>query len=261
MFLTPSKEVLTVWDGGKQIETSIAPEGRPVNWHAPVKSTVTEPLSGKELRIASYGADQAIGTRIPLSFGPGEKKNVDVRYEEDGGMYEKGVINTIYSHPYYLTPAEFWEGEPQVELEIWLNAEGGKLYSNLPMELASPKVFKAAFKELPSEDWYFSYLYPKRLLFPTNIEKDHNLLILGTAAALAIIAAGLALVFKKSIVFTMSMLGILGFTVYYISMMGGYPFNAIFVTFTDIAVGAALLLCDTLIRKRIRKRGDMNKTI
>ncbi|WP_419875062.1 hypothetical protein [Candidatus Pristimantibacillus sp. PTI5] len=263
LFLTPYTDVITVSDGDKQIETSPAPEGKPVNWHATFKNTVTDPLSGKALRIGSHGSDrnQTIGTRIPLSFGPHEKKNMVVRYEEDGGIYEKGVINPIYSHLYYLTPAEFWEGEPKVELEIQLHAPGGKLYSNLPMEQVGPKVFKAAFNHLPGEDWYFSYLYPNRLLFPTNIEKDHNLLILGTAAALTVIAAGFALLFKKSMAFTVSMLGILGFTVYYISRMGGYPFNAIFVAFTDIAVGAALILCDTLIRRRIRKRRDRNKTI
>ncbi|MGO4611232.1 hypothetical protein AB4142_33360, partial [Variovorax sp. 2RAF20] len=61
--------------------------------------------------------------------------------------------------------------------------------------------------------------------------------MLGTVAALTVIAAALALFFRKSFLFTISALGIFAFTVYFISKMGGYPFNAIFVGFVDFVVG------------------------
>ncbi|WP_139993090.1 hypothetical protein [Paenibacillus paridis] len=252
LFLTPSRESLSVTEGGELIPTSLAPELRPVNWKPLVKNTVIEPLSGKELTLSHYGDghSQTLGTRFPLSFKEGEIKNIVVRYVEQGGMYEKGVIQTIYSHLYYLTPAEFWEGEPQVELEVKLYAPDSKLHSNLPMEQTGPATYKATFSTLPSEDWYFSYIVPKRLLFPTNMEMDHNLMVLGSVVLMSAIAAALALYLRKSYLFTISSIGILSFTVFYISKLGGYPFNFIFVTFIDLLVAAGLLACQIWIGKR-----------
>ncbi|WP_169090911.1 hypothetical protein [Paenibacillus sp. PL91] len=255
LFLTPSIEGLTVMEGDKTIKSSPAGNEKPFNWRPLAKNSVTDPLSGKELSL-SHASDynRAQGTRFPLSFEPNETKHIVVQYVEPGGMYDKGVINIIYSHLYYLTPASYWEGKPQVELEVKLYAPGGKLHSNLRLEKISPTTFKAVFNELPSEDWYFSYTYPKRLLFSTNVEKDHNGLVLGTAAALTVIAAALALIFRRSFIFTVSALGIWFFTIYYISKMGGYPFNFILVVFTDIVVGMSLVLCNVVVWKINRKR-------
>jgi hypothetical protein len=256
LFLTPSPEALSVTENGKTIAVTAAPEARPANWQPAAVDTVTEPLSGKTLKLSS-GMTQyhaAAGTRFPLSFEPDETKPVVIQYSEDGGMYEKGVIQPIHSHLYYLSPAAFWAGEPNVELEVQLHAPGGKLYSNLPLAQSDGTQFTASLSYLPDEEWYFSYVYPSRLLFPTNMENEHNLLTLGTALALTIIAAAAALIFRKSYIFTVGMVGILAFTIYYISKIGGYPFNLIFVAFTDIMVGIGLLICHSLIRKSLRKR-------
>jgi hypothetical protein len=256
LFLTPSIEGLTVTEGDARISTSRAGNEKPFNWRPRAKKTVADPVSGKELSLAhsGLGYERAQGTTFPLSFEANETKHIVVHYMEVGGMYDKGVINMIYSHLYYLTPAAYWEGKPQVELEVNLYAPGGKIHSNLPMEQISPTSYKAVFNDLPTEDWYFSYAYPSRLLFPTNVEKDHNLLVLGSALALTVIAAALAISFRRSYIFTLCAVGIWGFTVYYISKMGGYPFDVIFVTFTDIVVGVGLLLCNIAIRKIIRRR-------
>ncbi|CAM4429393.1 hypothetical protein FHS16_003655 [Paenibacillus endophyticus] len=256
LFLTPSKEALTVTESGEQVAVSLAHEAKPANWQAAVTDTVTDPVSGKAIRLNQgwIGNQAPVGTQFPLSFGPDETKHIVIQYAEGGGLYEKGIIHKIRSHQYYLTPAEFWEGEPNVELEVQLYAAGAKLHSNLPMEKSSSTVYKASFRRLPSEDWYFSYVFSSRLLFPTNIESEHNLLTLGTAVILATFAACLALLLRKSYIFTISMLGILAFTVYYISRMGGYPFNFIFVALTDILVGVSLVICDVFIRKSIRRR-------
>lgn len=264
LFVTPASEALMVSEGNKEINVIMDPNVKTVNWqNTLLKNTVIDPVSGKELRLSNYSAEigPAQGARFPLSFEPNETKNIVINYIENGGMYNKGVITTIFSHLYFLTPAAFWEGEPHVELEIRLSEPGAALHSNLAMEQTDSKTFKAVFNELPSKDWYFSYTYPKRLLYPTNIEKDHNLLVLGTVAALTVIAAALALFFRKSILFTISAFGIFAFTVYYISKMGGYPFNAIFVGFVDFVVGVGLLICDILIRRTIRRRREMTKTM
>jgi len=264
LFVTPQSEAFMVSEGNKEINVIMDPNVKTVNWqNTQVKNTVIDPVSGKELRLSNYSAEigPAQGARFPLSFEPNETKNIVINYIENGGMYNKGVITTIFSHLYYLTPAAFWEGEPHVELEINLSAPDASIHSNLPMEKVNSKTYKAVFNKLPSEDWYFSYTYPKRLLYPTNIEKDHNLLVLGTIAALTAIAAALALLFRKSFLFTYSGIGILVFTVYYISKMGGYPFNDIFVAFIDLVVGVGLVICDILIRGVIRRRKEMTKTV
>ncbi|WP_053372534.1 hypothetical protein [Paenibacillus sp. FJAT-27812] len=256
LFLTPSLKGLTVTEGDMTINASPAGNEKPFNWRPPAKKTVADPVSGKELSIAHYGLgyERAEGSRFPLSFEPNETKPIVIHYTEVGGMYDKGVINMIYSHLYYLTPAAYWEGKPQVELEVNLYAPGGKIHSNLPMEQISPTAYKAVFNDLPTEDWYFSYTYPSRLLFPTNVEKDHNLLVLGSVAGLTVIAGALAISFRRSLIFTWCAVGIWAFTVYSISKMGGYPFNVIFVAFTDIVVGVGLLMCSVLVRKIIRRR-------
>lgn len=124
LFLTPSKESLTVTEGDNTISASVAAELRPVNWHPEVKTAVIDPVSGKELRLSLHGEVpvQALGARFSLAFEANETKRIVIRYVENGGIYDKGVINMIYSHLYYLTPAKFWEGEPQVELEVILDA-------------------------------------------------------------------------------------------------------------------------------------------
>lgn len=254
LFLTPTREVLTVTEGDKRIESSLTNDAKTLNWHAGTKMTVTDPVSGKELRIHSYGdsSNETTGTRFYLSFEPNETKRIDIHYTELGGMYDKGVISTIFSRLYYLTPAKFWEGKPQVELEVNLNNPDLSFHSNLPMEKTGPATYYASFKDLPGEEWYFSYTNPGRLLFPTNIESEHNLLILLTTLILTALAAGAALLLRRSWILMISSIGIMFFTVYYITKMGGYPFNPIFVGFTDVVVGVVLIVCNIVVFKRIR---------
>ncbi|MFX3635670.1 MAG: hypothetical protein ACE3L7_13245 [Candidatus Pristimantibacillus sp.] len=251
LFITSPTEKLSVIEGNHNLETSLVPNSKPVNWHAPMKYTVADPVSGESLQLSSQANNEAVGNRFSLSFEPNETKHILIQYIETGGMYDKGVINTIFSHLYYLTPAKFWDGEPQVELEVKLSAPNARIHSNLPLEQIDSTTYRTEFNELPEEEWYFSYTYPKRLIFPTNIEKEHNLLTLSTALVASAIAAGLALLFRKRVIFISSSIIIMIFTVYYISKMGGYPFDAIFVGFTDTAVCVVLLLCNILIWKRI----------
>lgn len=254
IFLTPSKDRITVSEGVVKLETVAVTNVMAINWQAPVMETVIEPISGKELRVSSGRTEQeAAGTRFSLIFKPGEKKSIRIQYEDRGGMYKKGVIRTIYSQLYYLTPAKYWEGEPRVELEVVFADAGSRIHSNLPMKRIDSHTYKASLNELPEKEWYFSYLYPKRLLFPTNVERDHNLLVLGTTVVLIAIAAGVALWVRRSSIFLFSAVGIIGFTVYYISKMGGYPFNPIFVGFTDVTVGVCLIACYFAIRRKLKR--------
>ncbi|UVI32821.1 hypothetical protein [Paenibacillus spongiae] len=251
IFLTPAQGELTVTEGSKPVPTAEVDDPRLVNWAPGMKAAVTEPISGKPLRMANNSSGQeAAGNRFTLTFGPGETKSITIRYGDRGGMYDKGVINTIYSHLYYLSPAKFWEGEPLVELEVRLPDSGNRLHSNLLLEKADDVTYRATLKQLPEEEWYFSFADSSRILFPTNREKDHNLMVLGTSFVGAILAAGAALFFRKSSFFLVSAPFILLFTVYYITKMGGYPFNDIFVAMTDVVVGSCLLLCYMWIRRR-----------
>ncbi|MBD0381415.1 hypothetical protein [Paenibacillus sedimenti] len=253
LFLTPVKEQLSVTDGTRNIATSPVSRDLPNNWYGQQKDTVTDPVSGHELPLASRGKGeiQAEGTQFSLTFEPGESKEILIQYKERGGMYDKGVVNTIFSHLYFLTPAEFWEGEPQVELEVFLSKPGSRLHSSLPINRMNDHAYRATFSQLPDEEWYFSYTYPKRLLYPTNVEKDHNLLILATTLMLTAFVASITLHFRNIWIFILGAIGIMTFTFYFISKMGGYPFNDIFVGLTDIAVGSLLVWCFIKLRKRM----------
>ncbi|NIK78481.1 hypothetical protein FHS15_003619 [Paenibacillus castaneae] len=252
LFFTPSSRSLTIMEGNKVIPGSLATDSKTLNWYAKPRYTVTDPISGKTMSMHGDGKNQTVATRFSLSFEANETKSIVIQYSEIGGMYDKGVINTLFFHQYYVTPAKFWEGDPLVELEVNLYKTSDKLYSNLPMEKTGPSTYTAAFKQLPGEEWYFSYTNPKRLFFPTNIEKDHNLYVLLTSVLMAAIAAGLALFFRKSLILIISSAGIWAFTVFYITKLGGYPFNAIFVGFTDAAVGAMLIVCNVMVYMRIK---------
>jgi hypothetical protein len=264
LFLTPSREQVTVMEDADKIEAVPIPKATPVNWDVPRKETVTDPISGNALPLSSDGRweEEAAGTQFALSFQPGETKQVLIQYRERGGMYNKGVINRIYSHLYYLTPAKFWEGEPRVELEVSMEEQGGRLHSNLPLTKIDTHTYMASFTELPKADWYFSYTYPKRLLYPTNIEMDHNIRVLATVLGLTLVAALAAIRIRKSSVFLFTAIGIEAFTVFFISKMGGYPFNPIFVAFTDAAVGAGLIVCYAAIRRKVgRPKGGRSERV
>jgi hypothetical protein len=259
-FVTPAIDSLSVTEEGRgNIGTRMTPSSWPDNWHAKIQQSVTDPLSGKALPLSSYGEDPAhpVGTQFTLIFQPGETKSIVIEYEDGKGIYEKGVIQTIYSHLYYLTPAKFWEGEPHVELAVKFTDAGAKLHSNLPLVAGASGSYSAEFTYLPEEDWYLSYTYPSRILFPTNIAKEHNVLVLATVLVLTAISAAVAVRLRRSSVFLLAALGMLIFTFYYISHMGGYPFNFIFVMFTDIAVGIFLLLIYLWVRARIKAKGKL----
>jgi len=260
LFLTPYSGHLVVsekLDGSDRIIpiTAATPE-KPDNWNPKLIKNVYDPVSGKPLGLSSRGTasiNKAEGSAFRLLFEPYETKQITIRYSEESGMYDKGVIHTVFSHLYYLTPASFWEGEPVVELEVTLKEEGGVLHSNLPLTNTGPTVYSAVLDGLPQEEWYFSYAYPSRLLFPTNLEGEHNLLVLGTALLMTAAAAGLALLLRNVFVMTGASAGIMAFTVYYITKMGGYPFNPIFVGMTNLALLVLLLFINYRVGKRIRR--------
>lgn len=254
IFLTPAQGNLMVTEGSKRLPSAEAADPRLVNWAPGMKDNVIEPISGKQLpmRGSSYG-QEAVGTQFSLTFEPNETKSIVIRYTDRGGMYDRGVINTIYSHLYYLSPAKFWEGKPFVELEIRLPDLGNTLHSNLPLVKVDSVTYKADFNDLPEGEWYFSYAESSRILFPTNMEKDHNLLVLGTSAVGAILAAGAALLLRRNSIYLVSAAGIFIFIVYYITKMGGYPFNGIFVGITDVMAGAMLMFGYTRVRRRNRR--------
>ncbi|XEC96256.1 hypothetical protein AB6A23_06850 [Paenibacillus tarimensis] len=255
LFLTPSGRDLTVKEGKDPIDVMSETGGKPINWEAQVKETVIEPVSGKALPLkdSSMGERQAEGARFALTFEPDETKHILISYVDEGGMYDRGIINRVFSHLYYLTPAAFWEGEPVVELEVKLLGQKIKLHSNLPLDKIDASTYRGTFNHLPEEEWYFSYTTTNRLLYPTNIEKDHNLLILATTAVFTVIAAAASLYFRKSVIFMLTAICIFGFTLYFISKMGGYPFNFIFVGMTDLAVGIVLVVCWNKVKKATRE--------
>lgn len=259
VFITPSQGEVSITEKNDKLNSVSSIEYLPANWYLNKMNYVVEPISGKKLSLSRNGTvyEDPNGTKFSLSFQPGETKSIVIEYMEKGGMYGKGVINTIYSHMYYFSPAAFWEGEPQLDLEVALPEPGYKLYSNLPMENIHTNTYSAHFERLPSEEWYFSYTKPLRLLFPTNVEWEHNLLILGSAIVLTLLAAATAIRLRNIIIFVLAAMGILIFTAFYVTKIGGYPFNDIFVGMADLAVLLFISGCFIFIRKKVASlRGE-----
>lgn len=257
LFVTPTSSALQVFANGRGTETTTVSEVQLANWTPQgEKTAVTEPVSGKQLDMKRSGWRdiKPAGTRFALTFQPGETLDVTIRYQDHGGMYDKGVVNPVRSHLYYLTPAQFWNGTPQVELEVRLNDSRHKLSSNLPLEHRGGNVYEARLNGLPDSEWYISYASTDGLLFPTNGQIGHNSCILLLSAVMTALVAALSLYWRSRLAYAIGAAAIMAFTVFYIRKIGGYPFNAIFVIAVDILAAAMLLAVYRWISKRLSVR-------
>ncbi|MEI7027725.1 hypothetical protein [Paenibacillus sp. y28] len=255
MFVTPSSRELRVQSGSDSIPAAIVSDLQLANWEPQVKRTVTEPVSGTEQLFLGDGWQDGrlVGAKFTLRFEPEEMKQITIQYEDAGGMYDRRVINPVFSHLYYMTPAQYWKGEPQVQLEVRLPQPGYALSSNLPLTPSGAGSYAAQLDRLPETEWYFSYADTKRLFVPINLQTVHNSAVLGVAFVLLALLAGLTLYFRREWIFAAGIVGVFAFVAYFITNIGGYPFRGIFVGFVDTAVAAVLLAGYLIIRKRVRR--------
>ncbi|MFE5323772.1 hypothetical protein ACFQ88_34345 [Paenibacillus sp. NPDC056579] len=243
LFVTPSPQPVQVSSEEGALKSDSVPEAAPVNWQPKRRTDVTEPVSGELLNLSRYGWSEArtAGTRFTLAFEPGETRSVTMRYRDEGGLYDKGVINPVYSHLYYLSPAAFWKGAPEAELEVRFRDSRYKVSSNVPLVRKDTTTYQARLDGLPDTEWYFSFTSTSGLLYPTNMQTAHNSYILLASLAMLLIVAAASSYWRSRWIYASGAAAIIGFTVFYIRKIGGYPFNFIFVGAVDLFMGLVVL--------------------
>ncbi|PLT43952.1 hypothetical protein NYE40_02315 [Paenibacillus sp. FSL W8-1187] len=188
--------------------------------------TIIDPIDGRAFPPPSELLTLA-GSRYSLTFAPGETKRLSIRYRDQGGMETISVATAVGANRYYLSPAAYWKGQPEVELEARLpDSWGWRLHSNVPLR-CEDGVCRVKLDRLPLEEWTISYASSKRLLFPINRQLFYNLCVLITAAALTLYGGDLARRLRR---FWVSLIGSglgLALVVVYIARLGGYPFEII----------------------------------
>ena len=169
-------------------------ETLPKNWSASGRLSVVEPVSGRGLdrspsRIGS-GRENFWGTAFQFELPAGKPTVLAISYQSRGGFYRYDeVINRVHSQLYYLTPAEFYSGEPEVTLEVSLPETGHyAFHSNLPMEAVGEGAYRASLEGLPETEWLFSFASTEGLVLGTNNRKVHNSWILAGSGLLWVAA-------------------------------------------------------------------------
>lgn len=184
VFVSPAPEGagFRVSVGGKPLEgvRTEPMETLPKNWSASGRLSVVEPVSGRSLdnspsRIGS-GPQSFRGTAFRFELPAGKPTDLAISYNSRGGFYRYGeVINRVFSHLYYLTPAAFYTGEPEVTLEVSLPETGAyAFHSNIAMEKGPDGDYRTRLEKLPETEWLFSFASTEGLILGTNNRKAHN---------------------------------------------------------------------------------------
>ena len=157
----------------------------PENWYYSNKITIIDPISKKELqnRIGNgniYERWNEEGFQFNINIPKGETKKLIISYLSEGGFYSyDDVVNDVYTHIYYLTPADFWDGQAKVNLRVEFPDNNYEIYSNIPLNKTSDTVYEGTLDSIPKNEWYFNYVNKEGLVFNTNDRKLHNLIAAG----------------------------------------------------------------------------------
>ncbi|MTI69867.1 MAG: hypothetical protein FH751_06410 [Firmicutes bacterium] len=152
------------------------------NWKPVAINEIKEPVSGKKLssligfkRIKGINKNYPGYIEIPLTFNKKESKILEINYIDFSALYRKeAVVNPVYAHLYYLTPAKFFKGEPEIKLKVKLPDEGNyKLSSNIKLEKINNNTYERTIKKIPKKEWLFSFTNTKNLYFDTNENIKH----------------------------------------------------------------------------------------
>lgn len=91
----------------------------------------------------------------------------------------------MYTQLYYLTPASFWNGNAKVNLRIeFPEGRPVAVHSNIPLEKGKENVFTATLDGVPNNEWTFSYVDTKGLIFGTNDLRRHDMMVFVITALL-----------------------------------------------------------------------------
>jgi|LGOV01.1.fsa_nt_gb hypothetical protein len=153
----------------------------PVNWNASYTMEIVDPVDDRvlEKRLSGGRPSQkdwdAEGIQFSMDIEKGERKTLKISYGAEEGYYSfDDVVNDVYTHLYYLTPARFWNGDTVVNLEIEFPDVGYEVHSSIDLEKVSDINYSARLEGLPEEEWTFSYVDTTGLFYGTNRREVHN---------------------------------------------------------------------------------------
>jgi hypothetical protein len=159
------------------------------NWSPTFSHGLKEPYS-EEIYDEGISARATGGIRIPLTMDGNDRLHLRIEYLCEGGYarldeYEK----TIFSFIYFLTPAEFWSGDPKIKLNIrFPSDEDIAFYSNMPMKEISRNYYTCTLNKLPAYEWMFTYINRSGLIYGTNDSKLHTMITAIISISIYIIA-------------------------------------------------------------------------
>lgn len=230
----------------------------PENWSPIFKGDIIEPISKNKLEniYSDYIEDGNITSiRFPISFKEKEEITIEISYIGVGGFYSRDMINTIFSHQYFLTPAKFWDGSSRVNLIINLPKERDmELYSNIPLKREGDS-YTTTLEKIPENEWLFSYVDKDGLLFNTNYRKIHNRYLLGITLIIVVIGIILHKSINKYVGIIIYLLGGL-FLGKFINLSYGTAFFAMLIGMFIIPIVGILLLIYALYKYYDRKNKE-----
>jgi hypothetical protein len=209
------------------------------NWYSHWNATIIDPVDQRAFQLRAYF--HHMGVEIPLRLKGEEQIQLDIQYKDSGGYIESGVVNPIYSNLYFLTPASFWQGEPEITLMLTLPSTDIAFHSNIPLKKVSDQTYSTTLQQLPDEEWMLSVASKDKLWFGTNVPLYHITLI----TLCVLVVSALLFWLRMKIVWLWWLPGLVYplalFALYFsIDRFVGYPFDFVVIPF--IYVGTLLFI-------------------
>lgn len=191
------------------VSTNYIEDTELTNWVSLYQGDIIDPISGDILKHDfddEYRRYESQGITIPLDFQKNQKRELIIRYETIGGFDDSNDLeNSVYSFVYFLTPARFWQGEPNVDILIRLDDKDKfKMHSNLSLQEVSDSEYTLHLEVLPEEELVISLVSTKGLYFGTNDMGKHNRYVLLISLVIFLFGVILAIIIKKNFPYIIS---------------------------------------------------------
>lgn len=203
------------------------------NWEPTFDVDLIEPVGGQSLNYYESELREMkelpmYGLIIPLDFVDTDIITLEIHYSSYNGLYDEDVKNPVYTMVYFMTPAEFWEGDPQVNYKIVLPNNEYKIASSLEMKNSNSKTYEGELDKLPNYEWVISYASTEGLIFGANSISEHNSMMFILVVILLVISIVLAYLTKKFAVFSV---GYVLTNLFWLLFLGsqGHPFISLIV--------------------------------
>jgi len=116
--------------------------------------------------------------QIPLKFEAGQEQTLVIHYIPSASFSRSGqYVNDIFDLLYYMTPADYWLGEPRVHLQVAVD-ENLSLESNIKLKKISDTLYEVDLDKLPHEEWSLRISHKNYRVFMTNNAWLHNGILL-----------------------------------------------------------------------------------